>query len=62
MTKEEKKEIKDLLDDFKHLEDDLSSRVADLHEVQGGMAERHAFCYYRSQLWSIKYKLRDLID
>lgn len=37
---------------------DLSSffdeRISELHEVKGGMKDRHAFIFYRSILWQIR--------
>ena len=37
----------------------LTERIIDLHEVQGGMQARHAYCYYRKLLWDAKYLMRD---
>lgn len=61
MNQKEKEVIKSLMDDFISLESDFNERISELYEVQGGQAERHAFCYYRKQLWEIKYQLRDLL-
>lgn len=49
-------------DDFKELEDLLTERIADLHEIQGMMQARHAYIYYRYLLCKIREKFQNAIS
>ncbi len=51
--------LKEVQDSIETLEKLLDERIADLHQVKGGMQSRHAYCYYRQLLWNAKYILRD---
>lgn len=52
----------DALDTIKELEDLLTERIADLHEVKGCMQARHAYIFYRKLLWETKHKLEDNLE
>ena len=36
----------------------FDERISELHEVKGGMKDRHAFILYRSILWQIRDDIR----
>lgn len=59
MKKDKLEEINETIDDLEKL---LSERIVDLHELKGGMQARHAYCYYRSLVWKVKYLIRDNIN
>lgn len=60
MTKQiDNEKVKDFFQVIEDLEKLLTERIADLHEVRGGMQSRHAYCYYRKLLWEAKYIMRD---
>lgn len=61
MTKEEQKKIESILKDLNILDNDLTERISGLRKVVGGQAERHAFCFYRKQLWDAKDELSKLL-
>jgi len=47
---------------FKELEDLLTDRISDCHEIKGMMQCRHAYIFYRKLLQEIKMKFNnDLI-
>ena len=46
----------EVIDDLDHL---LTERISDLHEVKGGKQSRHAYIFYRSKLWDIRYILKE---
>jgi len=45
----------EILDDLSKLFDD---RVSDLYQVKGGMQSRHAFMFYREQVWNAMRELK----
>lgn len=49
-------------DKFKELEDLLTDRISDFHEVKGMMQARHAYIYYRSLLVDIKRSFYESIE
>lgn len=53
----DKKET-EILNKIKELESFINDRISELHEVNGGQTQRHAFIFYRSKLWDI----RDMLD
>ena len=62
MTQSEIKEIINVKDEVILLEQLLTERISDLHEVKGGMQARHAYIYYRKLVWDIEKSLRDIIE
>jgi hypothetical protein len=62
MTKEQKVEIDNILSDMECLDKNLTERVEELYKIQGAQGERHAFIYYRSQLWECRDRLIKLIQ
>lgn len=44
----------DATDAVEKLEAAFDVKVRELHDVKGGQTERHAFMYYREQLWKIR--------
>jgi len=42
---------------IKELDDLLTERISELHEIKGMMQARHAYIFYRKLLWEI----RDLV-
>jgi hypothetical protein len=50
--------IAEMQEELKTLSNTLSDRISEYHEVKGGQAERHAFCYYRSYVW----RLQELVN
>jgi hypothetical protein len=58
-TEKNKELIREIISELDSLSKDLDYRISDLHNIKGGAAERHAFCYYRKQIWECMYKLRD---
>lgn len=61
MNKEEKKQIKQVMDTLKDLEKLLDERIVDFYEVKGAMQARHAYCFYRDYVWKSQYALRDML-
>jgi len=55
----ENEKVKDFFDVVDNLEELLTDRIVDLHEVKGGMQARHAYILYRKLLWEAKYLMRD---
>ena len=55
------KKISEILEETKTLEDLLTERIEDFHEVQGAAQARHTFVFYRSILWGIKDKINDML-
>jgi len=53
-----KDKTNELLEKIKDLDDLLTDRISDFHEVKGLMQARHAYMYYRKLLWEI----RDIIE
>lgn len=51
--------LENALDGMEQLLKDLTERISDLHEVKGGMQARHAYCYYRHQLWAAMQTIKD---
>lgn len=47
-------EINDMIEKLSKCFDE---KISELHQVKGGQTERHAFCYYRQLVWSIKDNL-----
>lgn len=56
VTKEQK--IKEAISILAELEELLTERIADLHQVKGGMQARHAYSYYRKYVWDAKNLLQ----
>jgi septation ring formation regulator EzrA len=54
-----KLELDEIHEEIKCLEDRLTDMISDLHQVKGGVQARHAFMYYRSILYSVKYRLNE---
>lgn len=54
----DKERISQALGELKELEDLLSERISDLHQVKGMMQARHVYCYYRQKVWDIQRKLK----
>ena len=59
MKQIENKHVLDAFGLIDDLEQMLTERISELHEVKGMMQQRHVFCYYRKILWEAKYILRD---
>lgn len=55
MSKDKTDEV---LEKIKDLDDLLTDRISDFHEVKGAMQARHVYMYYRKLLWEI----RDIIE
>jgi hypothetical protein len=55
----EAKKVNNFFDSISDLDKDLTDRIADLHNVKGGMQARHAYCYYRKQLWDARDLLKE---
>jgi len=53
-----KDKTNEALEKIKDLDDLLTDRISDFHEVKGLMQARHAYMYYRKLLWEI----RDIIE
>lgn len=51
--KKPKDKIEEALYELNELEDLLTERIADLHEVKGGMQARHAYVFYRRKVLEI---------
>lgn len=60
MTK--KSSNRELLETIEELENLLTDRISDLHDVKMGMQARHAYMYYRRLVWEIKRLTHDIID
>jgi hypothetical protein len=58
----EKEKVDDFFETVKELEDLLTERISDLHNVKGMMQARHAYIFYRRVLWDLKYSLRDSLE
>jgi hypothetical protein len=59
-TKEIKTDaIERFFDIVSELEELLTDRIADLHNVKGGIQARHAYILYRKLLWEATYLMRD---
>jgi uncharacterized protein YutE (UPF0331/DUF86 family) len=50
-----------VLDEIKELENLLTERIVDLHEMKGYVAVRHAHILYRQRLLEIKQALLDAV-
>lgn len=55
-----KKEVSEALELLNDLQNLMSDRISDLHEVKGGMQARHCYMFYRSKLWEIRDVLRKI--
>jgi len=55
----ENEKMKDFFEVVDDLEELLTERISDLHDVKGGMQARHAYILYRKLLWEAKYLMRD---
>jgi hypothetical protein len=55
----ENRKVKSFFEVINDLEELLTERISDLHEVRGGMQSRHAYCYYRSLVWEAKYLMKE---
>ena len=55
----EKETAENIFEDIKELEDLLTDRISDFHEIKGMMQARYAYIFYRKLLWDIKYKLNE---
>ena len=51
-------EIHTLIDELDNL---LTERISDLHEIKGMMQSRHAYIFYRERLWQIRGKMRESV-
>lgn len=54
--------VKKFFKKINHLEDLLTDRISDLHEVKGGMQARHAYILYKKLLWEAKYLIKDNLE
>jgi hypothetical protein len=54
-----KNEALELLNDLDKL---LTERIEELHKIQGMQQARHAYIYYRSLLWEINDKVKEIQD
>ena len=54
----EKNDLNHIFDYIKDLEDMLTDRISDLHDVKGGMQGRHCYIFYRERLYEIKGKIQ----
>lgn len=59
-TEEWNREFKEIFGDLKELEDLLTERIADFHEVKGMIQARHAYIFYRSYVYKITKKLNKI--
>lgn len=57
--KSTKNEALELLNDLDKL---LTERIEELHKIQGMQQARHAYIYYRSLLWEINDKVKEIQD
>ena len=53
-------ELQQCIDELNELEDYLTERIVDLHEVKGAMQARHAYIFYRAYVMNIGQKLYEL--
>lgn len=61
MSKDTKAQTKAYaLEELRDLEKMLQDRISELHEVKGMQQCRHAYIFYRNQLWSIKKHIENL--
>lgn len=51
--------VADIFEVIDELEELLTDRISDLHNVKGGMQARHSYILYRKLLWEAKYLMRD---
>lgn len=51
--------MREIINEFSNLENLLTDRISDLHDVKMGQVERHAFILYRNMLWEIKKLVAD---
>jgi ACT domain-containing protein len=51
-------DLKTLQNTIQELDQLLTERISDLHQVKGGMQSRHAYIFYRNLVWQVK----DAID
>jgi len=51
-------DLKTLQNTIQELDQLLTERISDLHQVKGGMQARHAYIFYRNLVWQAK----DAID
>jgi len=49
-----KEKVNELMYLIKELEELLTERISDLHEIKGMMQARHAYVFYRKLLWEIR--------
>lgn len=55
----EEKDLNEIYEGFKELEDRLTDMISDLHQVKGGVQARHSFMYYRKLLYGVRKKLTE---
>lgn len=51
--------LKEFFETMDRLDEYLTERISDLHNVQGGMQARHAYVFSRDMAWKAKYIIRD---
>ena len=54
--------VKDFFEVIDDLEELLTDRISDLHEVKGGIQARHAYILYRKLLWEAKYLIKNNLE
>jgi len=58
----ESEKIEEFIEVTSELENLLTQRISDLHEVKGGMQARHAYILYRKLLWEAKYLITENME
>lgn len=56
-----KQDFSDIKSDIEELQDLLTDRISDLHEIKGMMQARHAYIFYRKLLYGINDKLNNAV-
>lgn len=55
----ESEKVDDFFEVVDELDNLLTDRISDLHEVKGGMQARHAYILYRKLLWEARVLMRE---
>jgi hypothetical protein len=53
--------VKEFLAEVNELDELLTERISELHEVQGMQQCRHAYIFYRERLWTARDAIKDSI-